>query len=62
MTALLGGVWGVLVALLLVSTPLAAVWWVAEHGTLGWRVWRAGLLVGGVVVALYAAVFIGTLR
>lgn len=60
LTALLGGVWGILVALLLVATPLGALWWAGERGARGWRAWRAGILLGGAVAALYAWLFIGS--
>jgi len=58
LTPLLGGVWGVLCALLLVAVPLGALWWSGEHGVRGWRAWRGGLLLGGWTVALYAWFFL----
>ena len=60
-TPLLGGVWGVLVSLLLVTTPLGTIWWAGEHGVRGWRAWRTGLLLGVMVVLLYVWLFIGSL-
>lgn len=60
LSSLLGGVWGVLVALLLVSTPLGALWWAGERAACGWRAWRAGLVLGALVALLYAWLFIGS--
>ncbi|MEP7382026.1 MAG: hypothetical protein ABI910_10090 [Gemmatimonadota bacterium] len=61
LTPWLGGVWGVLVSLLLVTAPLGAVWWSGECGVRGWRAWRAGLLLGGMTVLMYAWLFVGSL-
>jgi len=58
LTRLLGGVWGVLAALLVVAVSLGALWWSGEHGVRGWRAWRGGLLLGGLSVALYVWVFL----
>ncbi len=60
LTPLLGGVWGVLIALLLVTAPLGSLWWAGERGARGWRAWRAGLFLGGMAVLLYAWLFIGS--
>lgn len=60
LTRVLGGVWGVLTALLLVATPLGALWWAGERGAQGWRAWRAGILLAGSAAALYAWLFIGS--
>jgi hypothetical protein len=60
LTPLLGGVWGVLVALLLAATPLGATWWASERDVRGWRAWRTGLLLAVLGVLLYAWLFIGS--
>ena len=62
LTPRLGGVWGVLVALWIVSVPLGALWWAGESASRGWSNWRAGLALGTTAVVLYAWVFIGSWR
>ena len=62
LSALLGGVWGVLVAMMVVLVPLGTLWWSGETGARGGAAWRAGAVLGLLCVAVYTWVFIGSWR
>ncbi|MGQ0646496.1 MAG: hypothetical protein ACT4P7_02935 [Gemmatimonadaceae bacterium] len=54
-----GGVWGALIALVLVGVPLGATWTMADRGVPPGRAWKTGGLFAFASTALYAWIFSG---
>ncbi|MEO6446993.1 MAG: hypothetical protein ABIZ91_17270 [Gemmatimonadaceae bacterium] len=62
LSRLLGGVWGVFAALLIVGVPLGALWVAGESGVSSRQAWRAGFWLALAAAGVYAWVFVGTWR